>query len=97
MHTGKLTREEAIKYMMDKGGRAEQPSVSEVERYMANPAQALAYKTGELKIKELKAKYQKNLGTKFNIKNFHDAILSGGAMPLIVFERYMDDWAASQK
>ena len=97
MHTGKLTREEAIKYMMEKGGRAEQPSVSEVERYMANPAQALAYKTGELKIKELKAKYQKNLGTKFNIKNFHDAILSGGAMPLIVFERYMDDWAASQK
>ena len=97
MHTGKMTREDAIKYMMDKGGRAEQPSVSEVERYMANPAQALAYKTGELKIKELKARYQKVLGAKFNIKGFHDAILSGGAMPLIVFERYMDDWATSQK
>ncbi|MFX7949455.1 DUF885 family protein, partial [Acinetobacter baumannii] len=70
MHTGKLTREEAIQYMMEKGGRAEQPSVAEVERYMANPAQALAYKTGELKIKELKAKYQKSLGVKFNIKSF---------------------------
>lgn len=97
MHTGKLTREEAIQYMMEKGGRAEQPSVAEVERYMANPAQALAYKTGELKIKELKAKYQKSLGVKFNIKSFHDAILLGGAMPLVVFEKYMNDWAASQQ
>jgi uncharacterized protein (DUF885 family) len=96
MHTGKMTREEAIKYMMEKGGRSEQATVSEIERYMANPAQALAYKTGELKIKELKAKYQKSLGAKFNIKSFHDAILLAGSMPLTVFEKYMSEWAATQ-
>lgn len=96
LHTGKMTREESIKYMMEKGGRAEQGSISETERYMATPGQAVSYKTGELKIKELKAKYEKSLGAKFNIKSFHDAILLGGSMPLIVFETYMDEWAKSQ-
>lgn len=96
LHTGKITREESIKYMMEKGGRAERGSISETERYMAMPGQALSYKIGELKIKELKAKYQKNLGTKFNIKSFHDAILLGGSMPLSVFETYMDEWAKDQ-
>ena len=96
LHTGKLTREEAIKYMMEKGGRAEQGSISETERYMSFAGQALSYKTGELKIKELKAKYQKSLGSKFNIKNFHDAVLLVGSVPLSVFETYMDEWAATQ-
>ncbi len=96
LHTDKLTREEAIKYMMEKGGRAEQGSISETERYMSFAGQALSYKTGELKIKELKARYQKSLGTKFNIKNFHDAVLLVGSVPLIVFETYMDDWAKQQ-
>ena len=93
LHTGKLTREESIKYMMEKGGRSEQGSISETERYMARAGQALSYKIGELKIKELKAKYQKSLGAKFDIKSFHDAILLGGSMPLSVFETYMDEWA----
>ena len=96
LHTGKMTREESIKYMMEKGGRAEQGSVSETERYMANPGQALSYKTGELKIKELKAKYQKQLGARFKIKNFHDALLSVGSVPLIILESYMADWAKTQ-
>lgn len=96
LHTGKLTREEAIKYMMEKGGRAEQGSISETERYMSFAGQALSYKTGELKIKELKARYQKKLGTKFNIKNFHDAVLLVGSVPLSVFETYMDEWAIEQ-
>ena len=60
---------------------------------LADPGQALAYKTGELKIKELRNKYQKKLGRKFNIKSFHDAILLGGAMPLNLLEIYMDEWA----
>ena len=97
LHTGKMTREESIKYMMEKGGRAEQGSVSETERYMANPGQALSYKTGELKIKELKAKYQKQLGARFKIKNFHDALLSVGSVPLIILESYMADWAKTQR
>ncbi len=60
---------------------------------MANPGEALTYKTGELKIKELKAKYQQSLGAAFNIKSFHDAVLLGGSIPLSVFENYMNDWA----
>jgi len=57
------------------------------------PGQALSYKTGELKIKELRDKYKKELGAKFNLMSFHDAILKGGNMPLNIFEIYMDEWA----
>ena len=96
LHTGKMTREESIKYMMEKGGRAEQGSISETERYMAYPGQALSYKTGELKIKELKATYQKYLGAKFSIKNFHDALLLVGSVPLNILETYMAEWANEQ-
>ena len=97
LHTGKMTREESIKYMMEKGGRAEQGSISETERYMSRAGQALSYKIGEMKIKELKARYQQQLGANFNIKSFHDAILLGGSMPLSVFETYMDEWVKTQK
>jgi len=96
LHTGSMTREESIQYMMEKGGREKQASVSETERYMANPGQALSYKTGEIKIKELKARYQKLLGAKFSIKDFHDAILQAGSVPLSVFETYMEEWAKEQ-
>ncbi|QES90964.1 DUF885 domain-containing protein [Rhizosphaericola mali] len=93
LHTGKMTREEAIKYMMNHEPVSEQFATSEIERYMAMPAQALSYKIGQLKIIELRDKYKKQLGDKFNIRNFHDAILKGGCMPLMVFENYMNDWA----
>lgn len=96
LHTGKMTREEAIQYMLKTAGVGAN-GASEVERYMGDPGQALAYKTGELKIKELKEKYQKSLGAKFDIRSFHDAILLGGAMPLNLLETYMDEWAKSQK
>jgi uncharacterized protein (DUF885 family) len=96
MHTGKMTREEAIKYMIDKAGRGEQIATVEIERYMADPGQALAYKTGEMKITQLRNRYQQRLGAKFSIKKFHDAVLIGGCMPLSVFETYMDDWEATQ-
>jgi uncharacterized protein (DUF885 family) len=93
IHTGKMTRDEAIKYMMDNEVISERSATAEVERYMAIPGQALAYKIGELKIKELRDKYKIQLGSKFNIMAFHDAILKGGNMPLTVFEKYMDEWA----
>lgn len=96
MHTGKMTREQSINYMLDKAGWDEADAVKETERYMADPGQALAYKTGEMKIKQLRDRYQKSLGTKFSIKKFHDAVLLGGSMPLTVFETYMNDWAATQ-
>jgi uncharacterized protein (DUF885 family) len=96
LHTGIMTREEAIKYMMEKNGKDEQGSISEIERYMANPGQALCYKIGELKIQELKAKCQKRLGSRFDIKKFHDAVLQEGSMPLPAFESYMSEWANEQ-
>ncbi len=96
LHTGKMTREEAIKYMMEHEAIAEATATLEIERYMAAPGQALSYKTGELKIKELRDKYKQRLGDHFSLKAFHDAILTGGAMPLGVFEKYMDAWALKQ-
>jgi uncharacterized protein (DUF885 family) len=96
LHTGKMTREESIKYMLEKGGSTERGAISATERYMANPGQAVSYKIGQFKIIELKSKYKKSLGSKFNIKSFHDAILLGGSMPLTTFETYMDEWAITQ-
>jgi uncharacterized protein (DUF885 family) len=96
LHTGKMNREEAIKYMMDNESIAENTATAEIERYMAMPGQALAYKTGELKITELRDKYQKELGKKFSLRTFHDALLQGGSMPLTVLEMYMADWAKTQ-
>ena len=97
LHTGKMTREDAIKYMMNNEPISEHDATVEIERYMAMPAQALSYKIGQLKIIELRDKYRKQLGHKFNIRDFHDTILRGGAMPLTVFESYMDDWANNVK
>ena len=69
----------------------------EVERYMADPGQALAYMIGRLKIMELRNKYEMELGDKFDIAAFHDKLLSGGAMPLKILETEMDEWAAELK
>ncbi|MVN78617.1 DUF885 family protein [Hymenobacter sp. HMF4947] len=97
LHTGKLTREEAIQYMMANEPIDTQRATAEIERYMAWPGQALAYKTGQLKIQELRTKYEKQLGSKFDLRAFHDQLLAGGAMPLAVLEKTMDAWAARQK
>ena len=97
MHTGKMTREEAIKYMMDNEAVNEQSATAEIERYMAIPAQALSYKIGALKIRELRNKYQEQLGSKFSLAAFHDEFLKDGCMPLEVVEKKMDAWAEKQK
>jgi uncharacterized protein (DUF885 family) len=97
LHTGKMNRDEAIHYMMENEPISEQAATSEIERYMAMPGQALSYKIGELKIKELRDTYQQQLGGKFSIRDFHDAILKGGSMPLTVFENYMNEWATAVK
>jgi len=97
MHTGKMTREEAIKYMMDNEAINEEGAVAEIERYMAIPAQALSYKIGALKIKELRERYQQQLGSKFSLAAYHDELLKDGSMPLDVLERKMDDWAKKQQ
>lgn len=96
IHTKGWSREKAIKYMMDNEPIAEQGATAEIERYMAIPGQALSYKIGALKIRELRTKYEKQLGSKFNLANFHDEFLKDGCMPLDVIERKMDAWAAKQ-
>lgn len=94
IHTRGMTREEAIKYMTDNEAISTEGATAEIERYMAIPAQALSYKIGALKIRELRDKYSRRLGSRFNLKNFHDELLKDGCMPLDVLERKMDDWAA---
>ncbi len=93
MHAKGMTREEAIKYMTDNEQISEEGATAEIERYMAIPAQALGYKIGALKIRELRNKYEKELGAKFKLSAFHDAILKDGNMPLDVMEQKMDAWA----
>lgn len=97
LHTGKMTREEAIKYMLENEPVTDIFATSEIERYMSLPGQALSYKIGQLKIEELRDKYKKQLGDKFSLKYFHDAVLRGGSLPLSIFEEYMVDWASTQK
>ena len=97
LHTGQLTREQAIAYMLDNMPASEADDTSAIERYMAIPGQALAYKIGQLKIQELRARYEKQLGSKFSLGAFHDELLKDGAMPLAVLETKMDAWAASVK
>ena len=96
IHAKGMTREEAIKYMMDNEAISEQGATAEIERYMAIPGQALGYKIGALKIRELRSKYEKELAAKFKIAAFHDEILKDGSMPLALLEKKMDEWAKRQ-
>lgn len=97
IHTGQMSREEAIKYFLSNVAYDEAGATAEVERYMAMPGQALSYKTGAMKIRELREKYKSELGKKFNIADFHDAVLSQGCLPLQVLERKMNLWAKDVK
>jgi uncharacterized protein (DUF885 family) len=96
MHTGKMTREQAIAYSMENEAISEEAAVAEIERYMVYPGQALSYKTGALKIWELRNKYSKLLGDKFNLAAFHTEYLKDGCMPLEILESSMDEWAGRQ-
>ncbi len=97
IHTKGWTREQAIKFMMENEAISEQGATAEIERYMAIPAQALSYKIGAIKIRELRDKYSRELGSNFKLSAFHDEFLKDGCMPLDVLERKMDDWAKKQK
>jgi uncharacterized protein (DUF885 family) len=97
MHLKGMTREEAIKYMMENEALDEQGTTAEIERYMAIAGQALSYKIGALKIRELRDKYTNQLGDKFALSDFHDDLLKDGVMPLEIAERKMDSWADKAK
>lgn len=96
LHTRNLSREAAIAYMLANEAISADGATAEIERYMAIPGQALSYKTGALKIQELRARYQQQLGSKFSLSRFHDELLKDGVMPLAVLETKMDAWAAKQ-
>lgn len=93
IHTGQMSRDEAIKYFLSNVAYDAAGATAEVERYMALPGQALSYKTGAMKIRELRDKYQKLQGNQFSLAAFHDEVLSQGCLPLEVLERKMDLWA----
>ncbi|MFY0252505.1 DUF885 domain-containing protein [Chitinophaga sp. 30R24] len=97
LHAKGWTREQAIKYMMDNEPVSQQEATSEIERYMAIPAQALSYKIGELKIRGLRTKYTSELGNKFVLSSFHDELLKDGCVPLSILEEKMVRWAAAQQ
>ena len=96
LHSRRMTREQAIDYLLANLSTSPEEAASAIERYMAIPGQALGYKIGQLKIRELRAKYEKQLGSKFNLSHFHDELLRDGSMPLAVLEKKMDAWAAKQ-
>jgi uncharacterized protein (DUF885 family) len=97
LHSKGWTREQVLEYMDANSSAAEVRRVSETERYMAIPGQALAYKIGQLKISELRARAEKELGPKFDVRKFHSVVLIGGALPLDVLEAKVDRWIASQR
>lgn len=96
IHTGKMTREEAITYFLTNISYDEDAATAEVERYMAMPGQAVSYKIGSLKIRELRDLYQKQLGKKFSLAKFHDEVLNQGCLPLDVLSGKMEIWAKKQ-
>jgi uncharacterized protein (DUF885 family) len=97
IHAKGWGRDQAIQYMLDNSGMSRTEVVAEVERYIAIPGQALAYKIGQLKILELRARAEAALGPRFDIKDFHAQVLMSGSLPLTVLERKIDDWIASRR
>ena len=97
MHVKHWTRDQAIRYFMENCPKHELDVTNEIDRYIAWPGQALAYKTGELKIKELRARARKELGGKFDLKEFHDVVLGSGPLPLDILERNVNTWIAGKK
>ncbi|MEW5676883.1 DUF885 domain-containing protein [Flavobacterium enshiense] len=97
LHSKGWTREQAIKYSLENEAESEASIISEIERYMAYPGQALSYKIGQLKIIELRQKAQQQMKTKFDIKVFHQKVLESGCMPLALLESKINNWIKTGK
>ena len=97
IHSKGWSRDQVVDFFR-KSGAVDEPTIqSETDRYIAWPAQALSYKLGQLKIRELRERAQKELGPKFDIRKFHDEMLDGGTLPLDLLEARTDKWIAQQK
>jgi len=97
LHTKGWTREQAIQYSLENEAEEAASIESEIERYMANPGQALSYKIGQLKILELRKRAEASLGDAFDIKEFHNQVLETGCIPLQLLENKINDWIASNQ
>lgn len=97
MHTKGWSREKAIQYSLDNEAESKASIVSEIERYMANPGQALSYKVGQLKLQQLRAKAKKQMGDRFDIREFHNQVLETGCIPLALLEDKINRWIADAK
>ncbi|MDB6148089.1 MAG: hypothetical protein JWO45_1753, partial [Spartobacteria bacterium] len=97
IHAKHWTREQAIAYMREKTGMGEKEITAEIERYIVMPGQACAYKIGMLKIQELRSRAQKDLGEKFDQREFHDTVLRNGALPLEVLEEQVNEYIQRKK
>jgi len=97
LHSKGWTEEQAVQYFLDNAAITETQARSEVQRYIVMPGQATAYKIGMIKIQELRAKAETELGDKFDIRGFHDTVLGGGSLPLELLERKVDAWIEAQK
>ena len=97
MHAFHWERQRAIDYMLENSAKSENDITVEVDRYISWPAQALAYKIGEMKIRELRTRAEKALGGRFDVRRFHDAVLGEGSLPLDVLEKNVDVWIAEEQ
>ena len=97
IHAYGWTREQSIQYMLDNSAESRTDATSEVERYIAIPGQALAYKVGQLTIQRLRARAMAALGPKFDIRAFHAQVLMTGSLPMPVLQRKIDHWIAATK
>lgn len=97
IHSKGWTKEQAVQFMLDNTALSAANIDAEVNRYISWPAQALGYKLGEIKIRELRARAEKALGAKFDLKGFHDAVLAQGAVPLDVLDAQIETWIAAEK
>ena len=97
IHAFGWTREQAIAYKETNAAASHEEAVAEIDRYIVMPGQALGYKLGELRIKALRAKAEKTLGARFDLRRFHNAVLDNGALPLDVLDQQIDLWIAQEK
>ena len=96
MHAKGWSEEQSVQYFLTNSATTEAQARSEIRRYLVLPGQATSYKIGMLRIQDLRRKAESALGTRFDIRGFHDTVLGGGALPLTVLEKRVDRWIADR-
>jgi uncharacterized protein (DUF885 family) len=96
MHAFGWTRDEAIRFMMQNTALSEYEVRNEIDRYISWPAQALSYKIGEIRIRQLREKAQRAVGIDFDLRRFHDTLIGNGSVPIAVLDEIIDEWIESE-